>query len=44
MTVLIEGGKVIAYASRILKVNEKNYLTHELELADVVFVCKILRT
>jgi len=28
--------KVVAYASRKLKVQEKNYLTHDLELAVVV--------
>nr|XP_016491575.1 PREDICTED: uncharacterized protein LOC107811203 [Nicotiana tabacum] len=34
-------GKVIAYASRQLKAHEKNYLTHDLELAAVVFALKI---
>ncbi|XP_075103258.1 uncharacterized protein LOC142177970 [Nicotiana tabacum] len=34
-------GKVIAYASRQLKAHEKNYPTHDLELAVVVFVLKI---
>ncbi|WMV51500.1 hypothetical protein MTR67_044885, partial [Solanum verrucosum] len=34
---------VIAYASRQLKVHEKNYPTHDLELADVVFALKIWR-
>ncbi|KAG8490968.1 hypothetical protein CXB51_014699 [Gossypium anomalum] len=34
-------GKVIAYASRQLKPHEKNYLTHDLELAAIVFVLKI---
>ncbi|KAH0715889.1 hypothetical protein KY284_008794 [Solanum tuberosum] len=33
--VLMQNGKVIAYASRQLKVHEKNYLTHDLELAVV---------
>ncbi|KAH0739576.1 hypothetical protein KY290_038281 [Solanum tuberosum] len=33
--------KVITYASRQLKVHEKNYLTHDLELAVVVFALKI---
>ncbi|KAH0723069.1 hypothetical protein KY289_006113 [Solanum tuberosum] len=36
-------GKVIAYASRQLKVHEKNYPTHDLELAAVVFALKIWR-
>ena len=35
--------KVIAYASRQLKVHEKNYTTHDLELGAVVFVLKISR-
>lgn len=34
--------KVIAYYSRQLKVHEKNYQTHDLELTVVVFVLKIL--
>ncbi|KAH0639444.1 hypothetical protein KY285_036030 [Solanum tuberosum] len=34
---LMQNGKVIAYASRQLKVHEKNYPTHDLELAVVVF-------
>ncbi|XP_069146071.1 uncharacterized protein [Solanum lycopersicum] len=38
-----EKGKVIAYASRQLKVHEKNYPIHDLELAAVVFSLKILR-
>jgi len=33
----------VAYASRQLKVHEKNYLTHDLELAAVVYVLKIWR-
>ena len=33
----------MAYASRQLKVHEKNYPTHDLELAAVVFVLKIWR-
>ncbi|XP_059312013.1 uncharacterized protein LOC132063479 [Lycium ferocissimum] len=36
-------GKVVAYASRQLKVHEKNYPTHDLELAAVVFALKIWR-
>ncbi|GJX16233.1 putative reverse transcriptase domain-containing protein [Tanacetum coccineum] len=35
--------KVIAYASRQLKVHEKNYTTHDLELRSVVFALKIWR-
>nr|GEV44602.1 putative reverse transcriptase domain-containing protein [Tanacetum cinerariifolium] len=35
--------KVIAYASRQLKIHEKNYTTHDLELAAVVFALKIWR-
>ncbi|GJZ06343.1 putative reverse transcriptase domain-containing protein [Tanacetum coccineum] len=40
---LQERGKVIAYASRKLKVHEKNYTTHDLELCAVVFALKIWR-
>ncbi|XP_069155717.1 uncharacterized protein [Solanum lycopersicum] len=36
-------GKVIAYASRQLKVHLKNYPIHDLELAAVVFALKIWR-
>ncbi|WMV09537.1 hypothetical protein MTR67_002922 [Solanum verrucosum] len=36
-------GKVIAYDSRQLKVHEKKYPTHHLELAAVVFALKIWR-
>jgi hypothetical protein len=35
--VLMQHGKVIAYASRQLKPHEVNYLVHDLELAAVVF-------
>ena len=41
--VLIQNDKVIAYASRHLKIHEKNYPTHELELVVVVFALKICR-
>ncbi|GJY77309.1 putative reverse transcriptase domain-containing protein, partial [Tanacetum coccineum] len=33
--VLIQRGKVIAYASRQLKIHEKNYITHDLELGAI---------
>ncbi|GJX38236.1 putative reverse transcriptase domain-containing protein [Tanacetum coccineum] len=39
--VLMQRGKVIAYASRQLKIHEKNYTTHDLELGVVVFALKI---
>ncbi|XP_073133739.1 uncharacterized protein [Henckelia pumila] len=41
--VLMQDGKVIAYASRQLKIHEKNYPTHDLELAAVVFALKLWR-
>ena len=41
--VLMQRGKVIAYASRQLKVHENNYTTHDLELGAVVFALKIWR-
>ncbi|GJV52775.1 putative reverse transcriptase domain-containing protein [Tanacetum coccineum] len=41
--VLMQRGKVIAYASRKLKIHEKNYTTHDLELGAVVFALKIWR-
>jgi hypothetical protein len=41
--VLMQQGKVIAYASRQLKPYERNYPTHDLELAAVVFALKIWR-
>ena len=39
--VLMQEGKVIAYASRQLKPHEQNYPTHDLELAAVIFALKI---
>ncbi|GJR85206.1 putative reverse transcriptase domain-containing protein [Tanacetum coccineum] len=39
--VLMQRGKVIAYASRQLKIHEKNYTTHDLELGAVMFTLKI---
>ncbi|WMV50331.1 hypothetical protein MTR67_043716 [Solanum verrucosum] len=41
--VLMQRGKVIAYVSRKIKVHEKNYPTHDLELAVVVFALMIWR-
>ena len=41
--VLMQNGGVIAYASRQLKDYEKNYPTHDLELAAVVHALKIWR-
>ncbi|WMV45513.1 hypothetical protein MTR67_038898 [Solanum verrucosum] len=41
--VLMQNGKVIAYASTQLKTHEKNYITHDLELAAVIFALKIWR-
>nr|GFA13696.1 hypothetical protein [Tanacetum cinerariifolium] len=39
--VLMQRNKVIAYASRQLKIHEKNYTTHDLELGAVVFALKM---
>ncbi|GJW04448.1 putative reverse transcriptase domain-containing protein [Tanacetum coccineum] len=36
-TVLMQRMKVIAYASRQLKIHEKNYTTHDLELGGIVY-------
>ncbi|KAG8483033.1 hypothetical protein CXB51_021970 [Gossypium anomalum] len=41
--VLMQEGKVVAYASRQLKPHEGNYPTHDLELAAVIFALKIWR-
>nr|GEU43870.1 retrotransposon protein, putative, Ty3-gypsy subclass [Tanacetum cinerariifolium] len=41
--VLMQREKVIAYASLQLKVHEKNYTTHDLELGAVVFALKMWR-
>ena len=38
--VLMQERNVIAYASRQLKVHERNYLIHDLELAAAVFALK----
>ncbi|GJZ10903.1 putative reverse transcriptase domain-containing protein [Tanacetum coccineum] len=39
--VLMQREKVIAYASRQLKIHENNYTTHDLELGAVVFALKM---
>ena len=41
--VLMQQGKVVAYASRQLRPHELNYPTHDLELAAVIFALKIWR-
>jgi len=41
--VLMQQGRVMVYASRQLKDHEKNYHTHDLELAAVVYALKIWR-
>ncbi|GJX01244.1 putative reverse transcriptase domain-containing protein [Tanacetum coccineum] len=42
-TVLMQREKVIAYASRQLKIHKKNYMTHDLELGAIVFSLKLWR-
>ena len=39
--VLMQDGRVIVYGSKQLKPHEQNYLTHDLELAAIVFALKI---
>ena len=41
--VLMQHGKVMSYASRKLKVHERNYPTYDLELVVIVFALKIWR-
>ena len=41
--VLMQEGRVVAYASRQLRKHKLNYLTHDLELGDVVHALKIWR-
>ena len=41
--VLMQDGKVVAYASKQLKPHEQNYPTHDLELVEVMFALKIWR-
>ena len=38
--VLMQEGKVICYEGRQLRVHEKNYPTHDLELAAILFALK----
>ncbi|GJV41953.1 putative reverse transcriptase domain-containing protein [Tanacetum coccineum] len=42
-SVIMQNEKVIAYASRQLKIHEKNYTTHDFELGAVVFALKLWR-
>src|SRR3954464_7998700 len=42
-SVLMQGQGVVAFGPRQLKTHEKNYPTHDLELASVVFALKIWR-
>ncbi|GJT83717.1 putative reverse transcriptase domain-containing protein [Tanacetum coccineum] len=41
--VLMQKEKVLAYESRLLKIHEKNFTTHDLELGAVVFALKMWR-
>ena len=41
--VLVQNGRVIAYASRQLRPHEENYPTHDLKLVTIVFTIKIWR-
>lgn len=41
--VLMEQGRIIAYALRQLKVQEHNYLAHDIEFAAIVFGLNIWR-
>ena len=41
--VLTQHEKMVAYASRQLKVHERNYPTHDIELASMVFAFKMWR-
>nr|GEX07554.1 putative reverse transcriptase domain-containing protein [Tanacetum cinerariifolium] len=43
VVVLMQNDKVIAYASRQLKIHKKNYTTHDLELGVVVYALKMWR-
>ncbi len=39
--VLMQEGKIVAFASRQLKIYEKNYLSHDLKLTVVIFALKL---
>jgi len=41
--VLMQRGRVISFASRQLKPHERNYPTHDRELAAVIFALKVWR-
>ena len=41
--VLMWGGYVVCYESRKLNENEKNYVTHDLELASIIHALKMWR-
>lgn len=41
--VLMQEGRVIAYASRKLRTNEENHATHDLEMVAIVYALKIWR-
>ena len=41
--VLMQFGRVVVYGSQQLKDHEKNYPTHDMELAAIVFALKIWR-
>ena len=41
--VLMQTQRVVAYASRQLRIHKHNYLTHDLELAAIVFALKVWR-
>ncbi|GJV95548.1 putative reverse transcriptase domain-containing protein [Tanacetum coccineum] len=43
VAVLMQREKVIAYASRQLKVHEENYTTHDLELGAIIFALRLWR-
>ena len=41
--VLMQFGRVVVYGSKQLNNHEQNYLTHDLQLADIVFALNIWR-